>query len=323
MSNKLKDEVNRISMSPEMKERILHNIISKETKKRLKKHRLLRNSLEFTAACCTFLLCIQIIKSNPQLFKINYNNEIKKESVNNNGNSVNNKNDGTKQSSSVNVEVSKNDKINTDSSVVYEKSNSENSNKVNNSKNSGSMKATENIQSNLSKSNEIIDNNDNLENNKNNDAIVQDNKSSEETSNNDEIVCSGNPISEFKTIKDAKKVLNFTPDISEDIDKYYEIFNITVISGKIISIDFKDKDTKFTYRESIYCGEDISGDYNEYVYKSSKDIYGTTVSLKGNSEGLINLAEWNSNGKVHFICSQNGIKDEIFDKMINEFIEKI
>lgn len=370
LSNKLKDEVNEISMSQEMKERILQNIILKEKKKKIKKYCPLKNSLELTAACCALLLCTQIVRFNPKIFKFNDNNNlVKEESINYDNNSVDNREEETQVASSADTQNSITNKLdegkssnksnlansddssNEDANVFHEKnfknntaSNDGNDMEVNNNVDNNDSAENNNI-------NNIIDNGDNANNSQNNDSTKNNNTNSvDDTSNKDnefydknndyqinsgleekneygdsdcanefdDNVCTGSPILEFKTIEEAEKVLNFKVDLIKDINKKYEISNIIVLSGETFSIDCKDTNKEFIYRESLESG-DISGDYNKYEYESTEVIGRSSVSLKGNSEKLINLALWSSNGKTHSISSYNGIEYEVVTDIISSY----
>lgn len=371
LSKKLKDEVNDISMSEEMKERILQNIIGKEKKKKIKKYSLLKKSLELTAACCTLLVCAQLVKSNPEMFKINDNsNAVKEDSIDYDNDSADDReNPQSSLSESTNdliTELNKCENINQTNSTNIQNSQNEDSklniknDKLNNStynsnnyndyvnKNFGTIENSSTKNNHIDNSNNIINTSDNVNNNStninnNNNIDIENNEYNqgglvhdknndnladeilEGTNNNEggfsafeheDFVCDGSPVSEFKTIEEAEKLLNFKADLIKDIDKKYEVSNIVVISGEILSIDYSDGNKQFTYRESIESG-DISGDFNEYDYESTEIIDGNNVCLKGNVENIINLATWRNKEKTYSIFSESGINYvEIID-MIN------
>ncbi|NRZ87562.1 uncharacterized protein YaaW (UPF0174 family) [Clostridium beijerinckii] len=82
MSNKYKEELNKIVMNDDMKKRILQNVLAenkkdnneekeikvKTTMPKVKKYNAKRN-MQMAAACGAILICLSVAKSYPMLFK--------------------------------------------------------------------------------------------------------------------------------------------------------------------------------------------------------------------------------------------------------------
>lgn len=349
LSNKLKYEVNDITMSTEMKERILHNIIGKEDKKKIKKYSLLKNSLELTAACCTLLVCAQLVKTNPEIFKFKDNiSSVKEECIDYSDNSRDDKDESQSASSSSTSSII--DKDDEDQKNKYAGDKGENVNSIEyDKKHKAEYIINNSIENNNDKDINIENNNigNNINNHSDNNNISTENGvdnpndeihdtntdniesgSLEGTDKNEggtdifeyDSACGGSPVSEFKTIEEAEKALSFKANLIKDIDKEYRISNIAVLSGKTLSIEYSGENKQFTYRESIEL-DDISGDYNKYEYESMETLSGNDVTLKGNSEKLINAATWRSDEKSYSIFSEDGIKYEDIMDMVNSTLK--
>lgn len=74
LSNKYKEELDRIVMSEDMKKRILNNVLNKNIEAKgtiptVYKPRNFKRNMQLAVACFTVVVCLSIAKSHPELFK--------------------------------------------------------------------------------------------------------------------------------------------------------------------------------------------------------------------------------------------------------------
>ena len=86
LSKKYKEELDKIVMSEDMKKRILHNVLkenieAKSDEMQVKKHRSLKRNMQMIAACFTVVVCVSIVKNNPQILKVEDRNMEQEEMI--------------------------------------------------------------------------------------------------------------------------------------------------------------------------------------------------------------------------------------------------
>ena len=74
LSKKYKEELDKIVMDEKMRKRILHNVLNENIEVKgimpqIKKHVLFRKNIHIVAACFTAIVCLNVVKTYPKLFK--------------------------------------------------------------------------------------------------------------------------------------------------------------------------------------------------------------------------------------------------------------
>ena len=122
-----------------------------------------------------------------------------------------------------------------------------------------------------------------------------------------------NPFTEYETIDEALKAVNFNALYPANAPEGYEVSDIFVMSGEMLQIVYKNADNEIMYRTQKGT-EDISGDCNVYENVQTVKISGTDVTLKGDGE-KISVAVWN-NENAYSISSSYGTDKETIIKII-------
>jgi len=122
-----------------------------------------------------------------------------------------------------------------------------------------------------------------------------------------------NPITEYASLKEAEETAGFTltvPEFTQDETYlYYE-------TG-ILEVQVTENDNRlYTIRKALG-SEDISGIYETYDNEIIKDINGTSVTLKGSSEGY-SLAVWESAGYSYSFYAETPLTEEEMISYVTE-----
>lgn len=125
--------------------------------------------------------------------------------------------------------------------------------------------------------------------------------------NSNENVQIPNPIVEYKTIDEAKKAVDFTVALPTALPEGYKTDNISVISGKIFQVTYKNGDNEITYR-TAKTTDNISGDYNIYKIHKTLASGAFNIAVRGNEN--IAGATWNQNGITHSLMFSSEITEE-------------
>lgn len=87
LSKKYKEELDKIVMSEDMKKRILHNVLNENIEAKsneipVKKYGSLKRNMQMIAACFAVVVCVSVIKNNPQILKVKDRNMEQEEMYN-------------------------------------------------------------------------------------------------------------------------------------------------------------------------------------------------------------------------------------------------
>ncbi|NOW91223.1 hypothetical protein B0H69_005133 [Clostridium beijerinckii] len=157
MSNKYKEELNKIVMNDDMKKRILQNVLAenkkdnneekeikvKTTMPKVKKYNAKRN-MQMAAACGAILICLSVAKSYPMLFK-HPSNDLEQNEVEENHEDKNNDLKSSDDSELVYNNDSKEASDNDHKEDIAVDQNNTNNNKSDNNYNNGSSHVNKNI----------------------------------------------------------------------------------------------------------------------------------------------------------------------------------
>ena len=110
-----------------------------------------------------------------------------------------------------------------------------------------------------------------------------------------------NPFAGYESVEAAENAVGFDIALPEG----YEILNVSVMSGKMLQIDFVNE----TMIRKMAGSEDISGDYNQYEKVEKTDVNGVRAELRIN-EGKVYSAIWEDGGYSFALFNSKGISLE-------------
>ncbi|HEX2939199.1 MAG TPA: DUF4367 domain-containing protein [Ruminiclostridium sp.] len=123
------------------------------------------------------------------------------------------------------------------------------------------------------------------------------------------VVTGGNPVVDIKGIEELKKLVPFQLMIPEKFPSGYKMNSTSIISGELAQIIYSDGKNEITYR--IAKGSnDVSGDNTFYPQSNNTKVGSVEVKLNG-SNSLVNLATWTNGGCSYALTFSAGmsIKD--------------
>lgn len=124
----------------------------------------------------------------------------------------------------------------------------------------------------------------------------------------DELAAAPSPYDSL-LLDDIKERVGYEFKIPQYIPEGYAMEDAALMFGSLIQISYTSENGEIIYRTKK-TQEDISGDYNIYEKTEVIEAGGCAVTVKGNGEKY-NLAVWN-NGDSYAISSSEGLsKDEI------------
>ena len=321
LSKKFKEEVDRIVMNEEMKERILHNVINENTdvkniKPPMKKHYVIRRNIQIIAACFTLIVCLNVVKSYPQLFRHENENLQQEEISKGTDDKKNDSQDIEKSESYDSNEESNLNKNENSSKIEVEDKNPEDP--VSNS--STSQKSSEELQSNANteKVNPVDSVTIPKDTNEKQDEVIAQNSNEDEQQKeeNPQLGDYGPIIADYKTLEEAESAAKLKISSLKVLPTGFNIDSICVISNEIIQITYSNnEENTITFR----AGKDIdniSGDYNIYEVKNLYKINDIDINLEGNKNKVVNLANWKKDNISYSISSMDGIDEEVALNMI-------
>ncbi|OOM76196.1 hypothetical protein CLPUN_28090 [Clostridium puniceum] len=352
MSKNYKKELDKIVMSEDMKKRILHNVLNENTDIKnksieIKKHNLLRKNMQIIAACFTVVICLSVVKNNPQLFKYDNDNfkqkEISKdiddknkdlqnieesESYYDNKNSADYNKDSQndnklKEQEVINGHTNNDENYKKSDSSKYNENNNENSSKIKQNEKSSedsigapkTMEPPTNII--VESTNPISSDDKSKKTTKDQGELTKNNNENNEEDNLDssDLVTCGEIIKEYKTLEEAEAAVKLKINYIKELPKGFNIDNISVISNDIIQIEYNNGNDRIIFRAGKDI-ENISGDYNIYKIKNNCDTNGINIDLEGNKNKIANLATWKKSTVSYSISSISGISEDIIVNMI-------
>lgn len=112
-----------------------------------------------------------------------------------------------------------------------------------------------------------------------------------------------NPITDCKTMEEAKALAGFDMAVPETVDGYEEK-QISVIDDKLIQVRFTHGAQELLLRK-CRGNADCSGDYNEYAQVTEEEGNGVTVTMKGAND-RVKLAVWTDGEYSYSIGAYGG-----------------
>lgn len=342
LSKKFKEEIDKIVMNEEIKKRILHNVINENIEVKsimptIRKHYLLRRNIQIVAACFTLIVCLNVVKSYPQLFK-HENDNFQQDKISKDTDDKNENLQSIEESKSYdNNKDSKEQQIinhytgdNETQSTKYDKNSSLNKNKnssnteveekssVNSALNSStSPKSSVEPQTdaNTEKVNPVGSDNIQKDTSEKQDEVIVQNSNENEQANSQLGDC-GPIITDYKTLEEAESVAKLKINSLKVLPKGFNIANIGVISNEIIEITYSNNEENIITFRAGKDIDNISGDYDIYEVKNLYEINGIDINLEGNKNKVVNLANWKKDNISYSISSIDGIDEEIALNMI-------
>lgn len=357
MNKRPRHEFEKIVMDEEMKKRILHNVLNTNLQNennhahKIKKSNYIKRSMVGVAACFTVIICLNVVKENPQLFNMNKFEAPKQEKIKDSNSEPEHRNSEE--------EITENN-INDNESTVSQTGEADNNynedyeHKINKNEQSESQE-----HNNIEKNEKESDKSHNTEYIKDNSVENSDDsiKPSSETSNNvntsetelpkgknnsenslnstsesdkngilqkkekdysaDSLVeQSGFYIKDCETLEEAEKLANLKMNSIKELPDKFETENICVMSNELIQVTYVDDSEKRISFRAGRGNEYVSGDYNIYEFKNTCDLNGTTIKLEGNSDKSVNLAKWTKDDISYSISSNEGMDESEILNMI-------
>ena len=129
----------------------------------------------------------------------------------------------------------------------------------------------------------------------------------------DEFVCGGNPFGDYDSIDELKKQVGYNFKIPKYMPSGYKTDNISLMFEKLIQISYTNNTNTIIYRTEK-TDEDVSGDYNVYEKTEKEQINDNTVTMKS-SDDKYYVGTWNDESS-YSVSSTDGIEKEEMKKII-------
>lgn len=123
-----------------------------------------------------------------------------------------------------------------------------------------------------------------------------------------------NPFTEYETIDEALKAVNFNALYPANAPEGYEVSDIFVMSGEMLQIVYKNADNEIMYRTQKGT-EDISGDCNTFKSTQALKVGDITASVRTNDNGMSVI--WTSNGLTYSVYSDKALTNESISSIIS------
>lgn len=320
LSKKYKEQINKIVMDEEMKKRILNNVLNENSQTKRKKYHVRKIHIQIAAACFLAAICFSAAKNFMQQNRsspkpISQNTYDKNKDLHSKEQSKNNYNEESNNSVQEHQDLEQHSNTDMNSSKNKFQENNSGNNKLHDVKNSSDKK-----EENLGNTQANINTKD-LENIKNDKDRTQDqvipNNNGKDNSNDSSPVLGGNPIKEYKTIKEAEEVVKFKINTIKVLTDKFNIDNICVISEKIIQIEYNNGKDTINFRAGK-SADDIIGDYSKYEFEKSLKLNDKYIKVKGHTEGKVNLSLWQMGDISYSLSTPNGIEEETISEMIKD-----
>ena len=125
------------------------------------------------------------------------------------------------------------------------------------------------------------------------------------------------PYVEYNSVDELKENVNINAKIPDKIRNYK---SYSVAFSNMAEIQYSNGSDNILYRlEKGEVAEDISGDYNDYENIQKLTVDNTEVTIKGN-EDTYKVAIWYKNGVNYSLSSEQGLKIEDIQSLINELM---
>lgn len=127
------------------------------------------------------------------------------------------------------------------------------------------------------------------------------------------------PYVEYNSVDELKENVNINAKMPDKI-KSYKSYSYSVAFSNMVEIQYSNGSNNILYRlEKGEVAEDIRGDYNEYENIKKLTVDNTKVTIKGN-EDTYKVAIWYKNGVNYSLSSEQGLKMEDIQNLINEIM---
>ena len=127
------------------------------------------------------------------------------------------------------------------------------------------------------------------------------------------------PYVEYNSVDELKENVNINAKIPDKI-RNYKSYSYSVAFSNMAEIQYSNGSDNILYRlEKGEVAEDISGDYNDYETIQKLTVDNTEVTIKGN-EDTYTVAIWYKNGVNYSLSSEQGLKIEDIQSLINELM---
>lgn len=123
-----------------------------------------------------------------------------------------------------------------------------------------------------------------------------------------------NPFTEYETIDEALKAVNFNALYPANAPEGYEVSDIFVMSGEMLQIVYKNADNEIMYRTQKGT-EDISGDCNTFKSTQALKVGDITASVRTSDNGMSVI--WTSNGLTYSVYSDKALTNESISSIIS------
>lgn len=127
------------------------------------------------------------------------------------------------------------------------------------------------------------------------------------------------PYVNYNSVDELKENININAKIPDKI-RNYKSYSYSVAFSNMAEIEYSNGSDNILYRlEKGEVAEDISGDYNNYENIKKLTVDNTEVTIKGN-EDTYKVAIWYKNGVNYSLSSEQGLKIEDIQSLINELM---
>lgn len=123
-----------------------------------------------------------------------------------------------------------------------------------------------------------------------------------------------NPFTEYETIDEALKAVNFNALYPANAPEGYEVSDIFVMSGEMLQIVYKNADNEIMYRTQKGTG-DISGDCNTFKSTQALKVGDIIASVRTSDNGMSVI--WTSNGLTYSVYSDKALTNESISSIIS------
>lgn len=123
-----------------------------------------------------------------------------------------------------------------------------------------------------------------------------------------------NPFTEYETIDEALKAVNFNALYPANAPEGYEVSDIFVMSGEMLQIVYKNADNEIMYRTQKGT-EDISGDCNTFKSTQALKVGDITASVRTSDNGMSVI--WTLNGLTYSVYSDKALTNESISPIIS------
>lgn len=129
----------------------------------------------------------------------------------------------------------------------------------------------------------------------------------------DELVCGGNPFEDYSDISELQKQVGYNFKIPKYMPSGYKMDNVSLMYESLIQISYTNNKDNIIYRTEK-TDEDVSGDYNTYKKVETENINDNTVTMKSTDDKYY-VSTWNDENS-YSVSSTEGIEKEEMTKII-------